>query len=596
MIGSGQHRVFHGIAASGGVAVGAALLLDRRGPMFRRRHLSPEAVPTEVGRLRRAINASRMEIEEVRASLPQEHQAEYGLILDAHLMMHRDELVVDTAVQAVESERINAEWALRRTVEQLKSQLRASGSSYFRERAEDIEHVAQHILRHLTGNVDTFTPVEGPSVVVARDLSPADAARLLRSDVQGVVTTFGSPTSHTAILARTLEIPAVVGVAGLLGTVDGGDPLIVDGLHGVVVVHPEAREADEARARGERYRAFTGRLRERRGEPAQTSDGQDVALLANVELPAEAALAASEGADGIGLYRTEFLYLDQRELPTEEEQLKVYTDVVHVMSPRPVVFRTFDLGADKLPASDRVPPPTNPALGMRALRLSLARPDLLRAQLRAVLRAAVEGEVHLMFPLVTTVAELRQAKALVSQCQVELAREGLPHGPLRVGTMIEVPSAALMADALAAECDFFSVGTNDLVQYALALDRGNPDVAALAQTLDPAVLKLLDITIRAAADRGIPVTMCGDMAADPVALPLVIGLGYRRLSVPVSFIGVAREMVGRIASHDARALAVEALTLPTAGEVRRLLLERFCASLGDLWEEQGIEQEAELAN
>jgi phosphoenolpyruvate-protein phosphotransferase (PTS system enzyme I) len=591
MSGPGERRVLHGIPASAGVAVGAALLLDRRGPYFRRRHVAPEAVATEVGRLRRAIDASRREIEEIRASLPGEHQAEYGLILDAHLMMHRDELVVDMAVQAVERDRINAEWALRRTVELLKSRLRGSDSAYFRERSEDIEHVAQHILRHLTGSVDSFTPVESASVVVARDLSPADAARLLGSEVQGVVTAFGSATSHTAILARTLEIPAVVGVPGLLGLVDTGDGLIVDGLHGDVVIHPEGREADQARARGERYREFTGRLRGRRDEPSHTSDGEPVALLVNVELPAEAALAADEGAVGIGLYRTEFMYLDRPSLPTEEEQYKIYRDVVHVMGDRPVVFRTFDLGADKLPAGDRGAAAPNPALGLRALRLSLARPELLRAQIRAILRAAAEGTVEIMFPLVTTVGELRQARALVDACRTELQEGGVPHGPIRVGTMIEVPSAALMADALGAECDFFSVGTNDLVQYALALDRGNPEVAALAQVLDPAVLKLLDLTARAASKHRIPLTMCGDMAADPVALPIVLGLGYRRLSVPVSFIGLAREMVRRLSASDARRAAEEALALSTAGEVRHLVFERFGPALADLWEEQGIEDE-----
>jgi phosphoenolpyruvate-protein phosphotransferase (PTS system enzyme I) len=586
----GERKLLHGIAASGGVAVGGVMLLERRGPYFRRRHLAPEAVPTEVRRLRNAIDASRTEIEEVRSSLPDEFQAEYGLILDAHLMMHRDELVVDMAVQMVERERINAEWALRRTVELLKSKLMGAESSYFRERADDIEHVAQHILRHLTGTVDSLTPVEGPSIVVARDLSPADAARLLRSEVQGVVTAFGSATSHTAILARALEIPAVVGVAGLMSVVDAGDSLVVDGLHGAVVVHPSSAEADRARARGERYHRFTGMLRARRDEPSETRDGEAVTLLANLELPAEAALASTEGAAGVGLYRTEFMYLDRRELPSEEEQLGVYQDVVRVMRPRPVVFRTFDLGADKLPTSERVPACANPALGVRALRLSLARPDLLRFQLRAILRAATEGDVRLMFPLVTTVDELRRAKAVVDACRAELDAEGVPYGPIHVGIMVEVPSAALMADALASECDFFSVGTNDLVQYALALDRGNPQVAHLAQPLDPAVLRLLSMTAKAAAAQGIPLTMCGDMAADPLALPLVLGLGYRRLSVPVTFIALAREMVRRLSVSEAHEAAEAALRMPTFADVRALVLERFRGALGDLWEEQGIDE------
>ncbi|MFW6197665.1 MAG: phosphoenolpyruvate--protein phosphotransferase, partial [Myxococcota bacterium] len=584
-----NRRVFRGIPASGGVGVGGVVLLDQRGPMFRRHHVSQGGVAAEVARLRQAITASRKEIEEVRESLPQEHQAEYGLILDAHLMMHRDELVVDMAVRTIESDGINAEWALRRTVDGLRSQLRLAGSDYFRERADDVEHVAQHILRHLTGTADVVTPIHGPSVVIGRDLSPADAARLLGSEVQGVVTLYGSATSHTAILARTLEIPAVVGVAGLLQLVAAGDTAIVDGLHGDVIIHPSVSEAQQARDRGERYRQFTSRLRAMRDAPCATVDGEEVTLLANVELPAEAALAANEGAAGIGLYRTEFLYLDRPELPSEEEQLQVYTDVIHVMGERPVVFRTFDLGADKLPSKDRVPLSPNPALGLRALRLSLSRPDLLSAQVRAILRASVEGTVELMFPLVTTIGELRRAKSLVAQCADELDREGLPHRPVKIGVMIEVPSAALMADALAAECDFFSVGTNDLVQYALALDRGNPDVAHQAQSLDPAVLKLLNAAARAARARGIPFAMCGDMAADPVALPVVLGLGYRRLSVPIAFFGLAREIVRRLDAREAHEAAEEALDLTSAADVRDMILHRFRNDLGDLWEEQGVE-------
>lgn len=589
MTESRERAVLRGIAASHGMAVGPVKVIGPSTRWVPRWHLPEAQVETEVARFRTAIEASRAEIEEVRSGIGNVLEADYRLILDAHLLMHRDELIVDAAIRAIRDGHLNAEWALRRTVDDLVRQLQQAGSGYFRERAQDVEHVGQHIMRWLTPGGSPVPVIDGPTVLVAEDVSPTDAARLVGQPVLALVTELGTATSHTAILARTLEIPAVVGVSDVTRRVGDGDVVIVDALHGVVVLDAESDERSRAQERANQYRRFTQQLREKRVDVVASLDGVRIELQANVELPAEVALAIDSGAEGIGLYRTEFLYLDRLTPPTEDEQTVVYGDVVKVTSPRPVTFRTYDLGGDKLPQSERLPRTLNPALGLRALRLLLARPDLLRSQVRAVLRASVHGPVRLMFPLVTTVNDFRRARSIVDEVRRELDAAGVEHGELPVGIMVEVPSAALLADTLAKECDFFSVGTNDLVQYTLALDRTNPQVAHLARSLDPAVLRLLDMTARAAEGAGIPLSMCGDMAADPFAIPIVVGLGYEVLSMPYGSLPLAREVVGRITVEEARQAAREALACGDFEDVERLILRHFADALGDLWREEGLE-------
>lgn len=574
-----------GIVASQGVAVGPVAILDRRGSAIPRRRMRANDSELEVRRLREAIESSRAEIESVRLSLSEE-LSDYGLILDAHMLMHRDELLVDAATRAIRNDGMNAEWALRRAVDGLKEPLLKAGTAYFRERADDVEHVGQHIHSHLRGGRMSLPPLDQPVILFAHDLTPTDAARLLRSQVEGLVTVSGSATGHTALLARALEVPAVVGVAGAVSAAARVEIAMVDGFRGQVVFEPDEESRRHAERRAERYRSFASMLRERRDEPSRTQDGVLCEVYANVELPAEAAVVVDEGGGGIGLYRTEFMYLGRVEAPDEEEQLRIYADVIRVVAPRPVIIRTYDLGGDKLP--DGLAPGPNPALGQRAIRLSLARPELFRTQVRAVLRAAVHGPVQLMFPLVTTVDEVRQLRDVVDQCVRELEAESMPHQRVPEGVMIEVPSSALLADQFAKEVDFFSVGTNDLVQYTLAVDRSDPAVAALADALDPAVLRLLHQTAVAAKEHAIPLSMCGDMAADPYAVPIALGLGYRNLSVPIGFLALTREVIRRINSEDAAHAAKEALACATAREVRRLIHRRFAPSLGELWSENEV--------
>jgi len=483
---------------------------------------------------------------------------------------------------------MNAEWALRRTIDRMCARLADAPEAYFRERAEDVRLVGEHVLRALTGvEARTLPSVSDPVILIASDLTPSEAAQLTSTQLLAIVTDAGSALSHTAILARALRVPAVVGCNGITRAIGPGDVAIVDALHGEVIVFPEEDELAEARARAERFAAFTGRLRDAEPGAAETADGVRVALQANVELELEVANAKREGADGIGLYRTEFLYLDRREPPSEEEQVAVYTRVARRMAPRPVTFRTFDLGADKMPHAMRRGP--NPALGLRALRVAFEQPELLVTQLRALLRAAAAGSVKVMFPMVSSVADLRRAIVLLERARQDLEAEGATYGPVSVGSMLEVPSAVLIADRLAPECDFFSVGTNDLTQYTLAVDRTDPRVAHLASSLEPSVLRLLERARAVAEQSGTSISICGDLAADPVATPVLIGLGLTTLSMATAAIPLIAEAVRRLDASSCVTLAEEALDCDGAADVERAVVARCGDVLGELWEEQGIE-------
>jgi len=586
-VNSGLRQVLSGIAASAGVAVGRVTVFEKGHIYVPRRYVDREQIPEEEARLHRAVEASRTQLEEIRVRLAGEAN-EHRLLLDAQLLMHRDELLINGAVELLRERCINSEWALAQTTAKIAERMRNASEAYFRERAVDVENVGERILEQLTGNVVTLPDVGSDRVIVADDLGPADAIQLLRSTACGIAIDLGSASSHTAILARALDIPAVVGVRGLTRLVADDELVIVDAFRGEVIVRPSEEEMAVARARGVRYREFTRGLRGRSRQAPIARDGTEIRLDANIELPPEAALALQEGAEGIGLYRTEFLYLDRNEPPGEAEQTKVYGDVVQVLAPRPVVFRTFDIGGDKLHTHARAADSINPALGMRAIRIGMERPELLLTQLRAILRASCYGPVRVMFPLVTSLNELRMGRRLLQQARNELVLEGVECGPVDVGCMIEVPAAVLMADVLAAECDFFSVGTNDLVQYTLAVDRSNPSVAHLASALHPAVLRLLQMTVAAGQRGNIDVAMCGGMASDLVALPLVLGFGFTHLSIDLSALPLVRAAIGRIDVQVAKQASATALGLCSVEEVRQLIVDQFGDDLGELWAEQGV--------
>jgi phosphoenolpyruvate-protein phosphotransferase (PTS system enzyme I) len=586
-----RRRVLNGISASGGVAVGPARIKRDARYIVKRRIVAAD-VPAEVNRLRDAARTTGADLIALEKSLVAQERSELGdqglgLVFRAHALLLEDELLVGAAALRIERDLLSAAAALDLTAKDLAERLGQSGSSYLSDRAHDVEQVAKHVIDKLASvHEEPLTEVEG-AIIVAHDPSPADVLRLARSQIIGLVTEQGSASGHAALVARTFGLATVVGVRGITDLVDDGDEVIVDGFGGIIVLDADSDECEAATARGKRYDEFTSELKTRGDAPNLTADGERVWVHANLELPEEAVIAVESGGEGVGLYRTEFLYLESAHPPTEEEQYQAFAEVIRAFAPRPVTIRTYDLGIDKLPADLRremiALRGPNPALGMRAVRLSLLRRDLLITQLRAILRAAALGEVRLLIPLVSRMTELRQVKEAVSEVAAALDAEGVARGEVEIGVMIEVPSAAILVDKIAKQCAFLSVGTNDLVQYTLAIDRQNPLVAHEAGAFEPAVLRLLARVVEEGSRAGIDVVMCGDMAADPVAAPLVIGLGYRVLSVPCGMLPIVRALVARVDVAHARAVAREVLELETGEEVLARVREAFGETLGDLW-------------
>ncbi len=576
-----------GAAASPGVVVGRVVMLDRRKVQVPRRHVEPGEIDGEVARLRGALEAARGQLNAIRATLPKDAQ-DHALILDAHLLMLDDALLVDEAEAAIRTEQVNAEWGLRRSVEKIKALFERSEDDYFRERRSDVDFVGERVLRQLMGHSQEVPKArlegaaEEPTVLVAHELSPADTASLRGKGFAAFVTDVGSATSHTAILARALELPAVVGAQGATKYLANGDRVVVDGLRGVVLLRPNAEQILAAEDRRRRYALFVRSLETHRDQPAVTQCGTPVALRANIELPTEALIAREHGAEGIGLYRTEFLYVDRRVPPSEEEQCEVYRAVVHAMGGRIVTLRTFDIGGDKFSTAFRLPKEMNPALGLRAVRLALREREVFRAQLRAMLRAAAYGPVRIMVPMIATVAELRAARAELDAARDELAARGVTVPEVPFGIMVETPSAVFVADLLAKESAFFSIGTNDLVQYSLAIDRGNEHVAYLARPMDPAILRAIHHAATAARNAGIPCSLCGAMACDLLAAPLLVGLGVGELSVDPHAVPAVKAALARISLREAREVAHRALSLATADEVEALVREQFASKMADL--------------
>jgi len=576
----------HGIPASPGVAVGPAVVVDRFRLKARKRRLEDHEITAEVGRFRAAVAKSLEQLEEITKQL--ETDAKVGIsIIDAHKHMLADDALVGVTVRLVSTEAVNSEWALMTTATKIREMFEGLDDPYFRERQSDGQFVCERILRNLTGQAaPALTAVEPDSIVVAHDLSPAETAQMLGQPVAGFATAVGSRTSHTAIMARSLEIPAVVGLGEVADSIVEGDIVAVDGTNGVLVVDPDADELALLMTQGADWVRREQSLRSTRDLPAQTADGERIELLANIEFPGEAAVALEHGADGIGLYRTEFLFVNRDGLPSEDEQYAVYRSVVTTVAPRPVTLRTFDVGGDKFVTSFPLPRELNPALGLRGIRLCLRLPEVFKTQLRAMLRASREGNLLLMFPMISGVAELRSAWQILEEARSELAeREGFETPLPKIGCMIEVPSAVMTADLLAREVDFFSIGTNDLIQYTLAIDRASEHMAHMYHPLHPAVLRSIRQVVQAADEAGVPVATCGAMADEPLYALALIGLGIHTLSTtPLSLPHVKRAIRhGR--AEQGRQLVREALELSTAEEVEALVQDSMRDLLGELAKE-----------
>jgi phosphotransferase system enzyme I (PtsI) len=544
------------------------------------RRIAPDRRSAEVSRLDSAVAAADAAMAEVSRHVTAPAAAGTDIV-DAHRAILQSEELVDGARRLIQERGVGAEWAIRMVVDQLGLAFAQMKDERFRERFADVEQVAERLLRRLLGlpAIRDDESLAG-AIVIGFDLSPVDALQLHRLGVAGFATERGGPTSHAAIVARALDMPFVFGVHGLIEAVQAGDTLCVDASFGEVVVRPDAatlRSFDERRAAEAERRRVVAMTRQ---SPAVTLDGTDISLGANIEAASEVAEALEAGADHIGLVRTELLYLERPSLPSEEEQYRDAVDILRAAAGHPVTFRTLDLGGDKLPLGVRIPVGPNPALGMRGIRFSLDRPDIFRTQLRALYRAAAVGPLRIMLPLVSRVTEVREVRRICARVCEELAAERITHEPRApLGAMIETPSAVFTADHIAAECDFISVGTNDLIQYAFAADRQNEDMAYLYQPMHPSILRALAQVFAAAAAAGRPVSVCGDMAGDPWNTWLLIGLGLRSFSMAMPELAFVKSVVLKTELPLAEEFARAALALTSAEEVAALASARFGARL-----------------
>ena len=572
-------HTLRGVAVSPGIAIGPLRVFDPRGLRPSLRAVAPADLPAELERLDEAIRRAKIEAEEAEAEARHRIGPQYADIFAAHARMVADPTLRRDARERIERDRVGAEYAVAEVLEHHAVRLESLADAHLAARAADVRDIQRRILAQFPGagaGTGPDSPIRDPGtpiVVMAYDLSPSETASLDPAQVLGFATEGGGLASHTAIVAAALEIPAVVGLGRVLERARRAQVAIIDGDEGLVVLDPDAATLARYRhASAERAKRFEG-LADLAHLPAETLDGHRVELWGNIEFPAEVDACLDRGATGVGLYRTEFLFLNADRPPTEEEQYTAYSAVVRSVRGRPVTFRTLDLGCDKLPSYRRGgPPEPNPALGLRSLRLSLRDRDLFRDQLRAILRASALGDVRVMFPLVSTLGELREARGLLDEVAAELRAEGVAvREDLPVGVMIEVPSAAVMADHLADEVDFFSIGTNDLTQYALAVDRTNDTVAGLYNAADPAVLRLIAMVVEAARPRGLCVTVCGAMGGEPLHAMLLLGLGVRCLSMPPHQLPEIKRVIRAIRDDQTVALAAESLRESTvAGVVARL--------------------------
>lgn len=566
-----------GIAAASGYAIGPAFIMQEQAQDVERKVIDASQVEAEVSRLQHAVNQAMAELEKIKddtAAKLGEHHAE---IFATHILVLQDEEFVGQALEKVRSESVNAEYALHEVAQQLIDIFSSMDSEYMRERAADFRDVSKRVLAALSGEKSaSLNDFESPVVLFAHDLTPSDTAQLDRSKVAGFATNIGGRTSHSAIMARSMEIPAVVGLKNGTETVNNGDMIILDGARGLIIVHPDQ---DTIAAYEERKQKFEKRQEEMKlykDKPTVTADGKHVELVANIGNPEDALGARNNGAEGVGLFRTEFLYMGRDNFPTEEEQYQAYTTVAETLGKeKPVVIRTLDIGGDKELPYLELPHEMNPFLGYRAIRICLDQVDLFKTQLRAILRASVHGNIKMMYPMIATLAELRQANAILDETKAELDKEGIAYNKdMEVGMMVEIPAAAIIADQLAKEVDFFSIGTNDLVQYTMAADRMNEKVSHLTQPFNPAVLRLIRMVIDAAHKEGKWAGMCGEMAGNLTAIPILLGLGLDEFSMSASSVLPARVLLSRLSREDMQDIAAQALMMEHEDEIQRFVQER----------------------
>ena len=566
-----------GIAVSPGVAIGEALVMDTEGFRIPRRFVARDAVEDEVDRLNQAVTAASDEIAKHRDAVDQELGEKYSAIFEAHLQMLHDSRLRSELDEMIRQRHYSPEYAVSRVLRRYGQVFQKLESRHLAERANDIFDIEKRLLRHLLGRRrEGIAHLTSPVLVLAHNLTPSEAANLDSRFVRGFVTEIGGPGSHTAIVAEALGIPAVVGTGPFLTEVSGGDTVIIDGDEGLVILQPDEETVARYRHEAEEIRSLAAHLETLRDLPGETADKTRIHLMGNIEFPYEVDHCVDRGADGVGLYRTEFLYLGADFEPTEEVHYQAYCQVVRAMGDRPVIIRTFDMGADKVPHLPSPEDERNPFLGLRSIRLALRNLTMFRTQLRAILRASVLGNVRIMFPLISTLLELRQAKMVLADMMEELEENGIPFNrDIPVGMMVEVPAAVLMIDHFVEEVDFLSIGTNDLIQYTLAVDRSNKDVVGLYNPSDPAVLKLIQMAVDVAVRRGRPISLCGQMSSNPTYVMLLLGIGLRQLSVSPGALPEIKKVIRSVTIEQCEAVARRALNMENARDIKSYLKEEL---------------------
>jgi phosphotransferase system enzyme I (PtsI) len=582
-------KVYRGIAVSAGVCRGKVIVLHRARHAIVKRELDADAIVPEVKRFEHALVRTRQQITEIQRRVADTMSSSEADIFDAHLLMLEDRVLIEEVIKIIREQKANADYAFHTASDRYIAVLEAVEDEYLRERAADLRDLTSRVLDNLLNakqQLDLRHLTE-PCILVGHDLSPSTTAQLDRNFVLGFATDVGGPTSHTAILARSLDIPAVVGAQNISEELETGDYALLDGYNGTVIVNPTDQTLFEYGQLAKIKASLGEKLREILGQPAVTLDGQSIHLSANIEDQNDVAAVIAHGAEGVGLFRTEFLFINRESLPTEEEQLKVYREVAAALKPQPVIIRTLDLGGDKFSSHLQIAKEMNPFLGWRAIRFCLAQPDVFRAQLRAILRASAEGNVKLMYPMISGLDELNQANAHVEKCKAELRAEKIPFDEnLEIGAMIEIPSAALVAGALAKKVKFFSIGSNDLIQYTLAADRTNEKVAHLYEPTHPAIIRLIKMTVDAAHANGAWAGVCGEIAGDPVLAPLLLGLGVDELSTAPSAIDSVKYIIRRVKNEEARKLAEFALQCESPSEIYARCQELARQTAPSLFENQ----------
>jgi phosphoenolpyruvate-protein phosphotransferase (PTS system enzyme I) len=580
-----EDKGLHGLGVSSGIAIGRAYLIERGRIHVEKYAIKDEQVEREISRLRHAIKSALAQLSGIKETIPDDDIRRHAFIIDAHILMLQDEFFLNEVIETIKSKKVNAEWALDMVVSKFMSSFEKIADPYLRERGHDLDYIYQRLLRIMTkktGSGIYDKGIKGKAIIVAHDLSPADTIQINLEKTSGFVTDVGGRTSHTSIVARALEIPAVVGLGNITGIVRDGDTLVIDGDSGVVIMNPTKEVQKEYQVK---HAHLTAQRKEflRLGKlKAETQDGFKMRIGANVELLAEMDIVERYGAEGVGLYRTEYIYLSSKTLPTEMDHYHIYRKLAENKALKYTTIRTLDIGGDKFVSEVEVPKEINPAMGLRAIRLCIKEMDLFKAQLRGILRASAHGPLKILFPMVSGMEEVKKAKATLRECMEELRGEGAPFDEeIKVGIMVEVPSTCMITDLLADEVDFFSIGTNDLIQYALAIDRVNEYVSYLYEPLHPAVLRMIKKTIDDAHAHKIDVAICGEMAGEPLYVPILLGMELDEMSMNAYAIPRVKKIIRGLRHAYCKDLVKQILANDSPKESERMVRQEMARLFPD---------------